>query len=228
MYRRACDRQNGVKCSRPTPLGHWLSTLLWPPPPAPPDAERVLADSLASLRSSRAALEARAADKRRRIEDDNRALVALAAGDMNRLSSTTAHAFRRAYRRRQFLVLSHAQFQRQLENLDQQIERLGDMPALELSTLSLQASLATQAARAADARATVERMNTDMKTLADTSALYADVDRSMARLDDGELARTFAAELEPDELDRLRRLVLDTPAVPRAEPGEATLGLIAV
>jgi hypothetical protein len=188
----------------------------------------VLGESLAALRTSRAVLESRAADKRRRIEDDNRALVALAAGDMNRLASTTAHAFRRIYRRRQFLVRSHAQFQRQLENLDQQIERLGDMPALEHSTSSLQASVATQAARAADMRAVVERLHTDMESLADTSALYADVDRTMARLDDAELARTFAAELEPDELDRLRRLVLDTPAVPTTEPGEVALGLVAV
>ena len=216
--------------------GAWLSSLLWPTPPTVNNPDHVLERALHELRESHRILEARAADKRRRITEEDMKLAELGLrmrAHGNRLSAADAQTFRRASRHRQRLLESHGQFQSMLANVEGQIDSLEDAPALEHSLGTLAGSVDVRAQRATDAQAALNELRRDMDSLSRTQPRQVDID---AVLDVGSLEVELSDMMASSELDtaleRMQRLAR-APTVPRSEPtshadAERELGVAAV
>ena len=218
-----------VGCRRlPTvaPVGNWLSSWLWPAPP-PDDPSVVMARALDELRRSHRVLEARAADKRRRIREADMRLVELGLrmqAHGNRLSAPDAQTFRRVSRHRKHLLASHGQFQSMLANVEGQIVSLEDAPALEQSFGSLAGSVDVRARRAADTQSMLETMRADMETLLTVQPRQRDIDAALNVNElESELDSMMHSSELADALDRVQRQLAEAPSPPTVEPMAATM-----
>jgi len=214
--------------------GNWLFAKWWPTPRAD---DAALAAALAELRQARAALVARAADKRRRLADTDREMVTLGLrmrNAANRLSEVDAAEFKRHYRHRRLLVTSHGQFQALLSNVESQLLSLEDTPALTHAVGSLASSTSARTAAMRDMESSLAATRAKLAALTDTGAIramHAAIDVSLEGLDsahelDALMHNTeFMGQFDLDELERVRIALLRAPAPPSTVPVASSGGL---